>query len=485
MSSFVPIAIVGRACVLPGAMSPEELWRAVESGTDLITTVDEDRWGVDRDEVMCDPSGDGRDRTWSDRGGYVRGFDDVFDPDGFAIPADEIAGLDPVVTWTLHTARAALRDAGHDRSDARRFGAVFGNLSFPSAGMAAYAQAVWARDAVDRDIDDLAPTDPRNRFNSGLPALLLERALRLGVGAFALDAACASSLYAIKLACDRLHDGDADLMLAGAVNCADDLFIHTGFTALQALSRTGRSRPFNNQADGLVPAEGCGFLALRRLDDAVRDGDTVHGIIRGVGLSNDGRGKGMLVPSSSGQAVAMAQALGRAGLDATDISLLECHATGTPVGDRIEIESSASVYGDCADLPIGSLKSNTGHLITAAGVAGVIKVIEAMRHEVRPPTLHADDSLDVITDSPFRILHAPEPWDRENTTDGVLRAGVSAFGFGGNNAHLVLEEPGTAATLVARVDSDPDTDAPAASTTPIAIVGLGVTAASAVGRHAF
>ncbi|MEP4652796.1 MAG: beta-ketoacyl synthase N-terminal-like domain-containing protein, partial [Ilumatobacter sp.] len=112
MSSFVPIAIVGRACVLPGAMSPEELWRAVESGTDLITTVDEDRWGVDRDEVMCDPSGDGRDRTWSDRGGYVRGFDDVFDPDGFAIPADEIAGLDPVVTWTLHTARAALRDAG-------------------------------------------------------------------------------------------------------------------------------------------------------------------------------------------------------------------------------------------------------------------------------------------------------------------------------------------------------------------------------------
>ncbi len=481
MTTFAPIAIVGRACVLPGAMSPEELWRAVSSGTDLVTAVDEHRWGVDREAVVCGPDDDSRDRTWSDRGGYVRGFDEVFDPDGFAIPAAEIAGLDPVFTWTLHTAREALRDAGHLDSDAQRFGAVFGNLSFPSAGMAAFTQAVWARDVADAGSAAIDATDARNRHHSGLPALLLERALELGQGAFALDAACASSLYAIGLACDRLHDGVADLMLAGAVNCADDLFIHEGFTALQALSRTGRTQPFHADADGLVPAEGCGFLALRRLDDAVRDGDTIHGIIRGVGLSNDGRGKGMLVPSASGQAVAMAAALGVAGLDATDISLLECHATGTPVGDRIEIESSASVYGDCVDLPIGSLKSNTGHLITAAGVAGVIKVIEAMRHEVRPPTLHADRPLDAIADSPFRILRAAEPWDRSATTDGVLRAGVSAFGFGGNNAHLVLEEPASATALIEQTRTDPDSVDPV----PVAIVSIGVTAASAVGRHAF
>ncbi len=159
--------------------------------------------------------------------------------------------------------------------------------------------------------------DTANRFNSGLPALLLERALGLGGGAMAIDAACASSLYAIKLACDQLHDGSSDLMLAGAVNCADDLCIHLGFAALQALSRSGQSRPFHRDADGLVPAEGCGFVALRRLEDAVRDGDTIHGILRGVGLSNDGRGSGMLVPSRDGQARAISRAFESSGSVAT------------------------------------------------------------------------------------------------------------------------------------------------------------------------
>ncbi len=484
VTRFAPIAIVGRACVLPGAMSPEELWSAVESGSDLVTSVDDDRWGVDRSDVICQASDDSRDRTWSDRGGYVRGFEDVFEPDGFELPASEIDGLDPVFTWTMHTAREALRDAGRAGDDASRFGAVFGNLSFPSAGMAAFAQSVWMRDIAGREQDEAPPHEARNRFNSGLPALMLERALGLGSGAMALDAACASSLYAIELACARLHDGTADLMLAGAVNCADDLFIHQGFTALQALSRTGRSRPFHPDADGLVPAEGCGFVALRRLDDAVRDGDTIHGIIRGVGLSNDGRGRGMLVPAASGQAVAMGQALDAAGLAPTDISLLECHATGTQLGDRTEIESSTEVYGSCVDLPIGSLKSNTGHLITAAGVAGLIKVIEAMRHEVRPPSLHADEQIDALDGSPFRVLTAAEPWDRADAPDGVLRAGVSAFGFGGNNAHLIVEEPATAAALVARRGQIDEPDR-ARHELPIAIVAIGVTAASAVGRRDF
>ncbi len=261
MTAFPPIAIVGRACVLPGALSPNALWERVVAGDDLITQVPHDRWQIDPADVMCDGPAGSDDRTWSDRGGYVRGFDSVFDPSGFGIPADEIVALDPVFQWTFHTAREALRDAGHDRADASRFGAVFGNLSFPSAGMAAFVQAVTLRDlGVDVADSEIDLAGARNRFTSGLPALLLERALGLGVGAFALDAACASSLYAIKLACDRLHDGVADLMLAGAVNCADDLFIHEGFTALHALSRSGRSRPFDRDADGLVPAEGCGFV---------------------------------------------------------------------------------------------------------------------------------------------------------------------------------------------------------------------------------
>ena len=149
----------------------------------------------------------------------------------------------------------------------------------------------------------------------------------------------------------------------------------------------------------------------------------------------------MLVPSSEAQSRAMSAALRIAGLDAADVSMLECHATGTSVGDATEIRSSAAVYGDCEDLPIGSLKSNTGHLITAAGVAGLIKVLEAMRHEVRPPTIHVDEPLADIEASPFRLLTEAEPWDRTTIRDGVLRAGVSAFGFGGNNAHLLVEEP--------------------------------------------
>jgi acyl transferase domain-containing protein len=473
-SRFASIAIVGRACVVPGALSPEALWEAVVSGTDLLSQVPKGRWGMSPEDALCEPDGDSRDRSWSDRGGYVRGFETVFDPTGFAIPADEIVALDPVFQWTLHTARAALSDAGQAASPAGRFGAVFGNLSFPSAGMAAFTQSVTL--GLDNG-SDIAGA--RNRFTSGLPALLLERALGLGVGAVAVDAACASSLYAIKLACDRLHDGTADLMLAGAVNCADDLFIHLGFTALHALSRSGRSRPFHRDADGLVPAEGCAFVALRRLDDAVRDGNVIHAIIRGIGLSNDGRGQGMLVPSEKGQIRAIAQAFDNAGLEPNDISLLECHATGTQVGDATEVRSAASIFAGCTDVPIGSLKSNTGHLITAAGVAGLIKVIEAMRHEVRPPSLHADDPLDALAGTPFRVLRAAESWDRSTTSDGVLRAGVSAFGFGGNNAHLIVEEPASAASLVAR-------SAPAATPlTPLAIVGIGIAAASAVGRHAF
>ena len=484
-TAFEPVAIVGRACLLPGARSPEELWAAIAAGTDLIDSVPADRWGMAPHDVMCEGPNDSVDRTWSDRGGYVRGFDEVFDPHGFDVPPEEILGLDPLFQWTLHTAREALRDAGRADTESSGCGAVLGNLSFPSAGMAAYAQAVSIAAVPGfQDAHGVARPDARNRFSSGLPALLLERALRLDAGAFALDAACASGLYAVKLACDRLHDGTADLMLAGAVNGADDLCIHLGFTALQALSRTGRSRPFHRDADGLVPAEGCAFVVLRRLADAQRDGDPIYGVIRGLGLSNDGRGRGMLVPSSAGQVRSMRQALDGAGLSPNSISLLECHATGTQAGDATEVRSAAEVYGECTGLTIGSLKSNLGHLITAAGVAGLIKVLEAMRHEVRPPTLNVDSPLDVLTGSPFRLLATAEPWDRDRTLDGVLRAGVSAFGFGGNNAHLIVEEPGVAP----EASNDPyrsPADRRHTPVPPVAVVALGVNAARACGRHAF
>jgi acyl transferase domain-containing protein len=458
-TSFPPIAIVGHACVLPGALSPQALWQAVASGRDLLRRAPDGRWGLPLDRALSSPQSADPDRAWSDRGGYVEGFEAVWNPQGFAIDASEFDGLDPLFHWTLHCAREALQQVRGARG---RMGAVFGNLGFPSAGMADYAQRVWMGEP---------PADARNRFMAGGCADLLRRALALEAGSLSIDAACASSLYAIKLACDRLHAGEADLMLAGAVQRADDLFLHVGFSALNALSRSGRSRPFHREADGLVPAEGAAFLALRRLADARRDGQPILAVIRGVGLSNDGRGKGFLAPSEAGQRRALALAYAQAGIDPSAVSLLECHATGTPVGDATELASSAAQFAGCRDLPIGSLKSNLGHLITAAGAAALIKVIEAMRAGQRPPTLHADAPTAALHNTPFRLLDRLEPWPSE----GPRIAGISAFGFGGNNAHLIVSEDDP---------SLPDA-APASRSTRIALVGLGCRLAAAADRAAF
>ena len=412
---------------------------------------------------------------------------EIFDPSGFELQADEILRLDPVFQWVLHTAREALRDSGHN-GQREGVGAVFGNLSFPSAGLSRFAEATWIARGEGLGSDALRALgrdqiDPRNRFNSGLPALLLERALGLGLPCHALDAACASSIYAIKTACDWLEDGRADLVLAGAVNCADDLFIHMGFCALNALSRSGRSRPFHAEADGLVPAEGAGFVALKRLDDAIADGSTIHGVLRGIGLSNDGRSRGALVPSSKGQARAIARAYRSASITPGDVSLVECHATGTQIGDATELASMASAFGESgAPIPIGSLKSNFGHPITVAGVAGLIKVLGAMQAETLPPNLPVDRPIAELDSGRFRLVQEAEPWDRP--AGGVRRAGISAFGFGGNNGHMIVEEylpPG------ARGDGDGVVMITAnhRPRLPLAIVGIGVRASDCTGAKAF
>ncbi|MFL0178503.1 beta-ketoacyl synthase N-terminal-like domain-containing protein [Mycobacterium sp. SMC-15] len=431
---FDPIAIVGQGCVLPGGLNAGELWTTVRDGRDALGSPGPDYWGVSPARVLCAPTDAPElDHTWSDRGGYVRGFDDAFDPRGLLLEADDLAGLDPLYRWGIEAARQALDSAGWRAGEVPgSAGIVLGNLSYPTKKMTDLAENVWRGQQPGVD----AGLDWRNRFMSGLPAHLIAQALGLTGGAAALDAACASSLYAIKLACDRLHDGTADVMFAGGINGASDLLLHVGFTALQALSRTGRSRPFNNGADGLVPAEGAAILVLRRLDDAIAEGDTILGVIRGVGLSNDGRGHGFLVPSQDGQERAMRLAYEMAGLQPRDISLVECHATGTSRGDLTEMMSMARIFAGLTDVPIGSLKSNLGHSITASGAAGAIKVLAAMRAGIRPPTLHADDPLPFIADSPFRLLTDAEPWD----SDGPRRAAVNNFGFGGNNAHLLLEE---------------------------------------------
>jgi acyl transferase domain-containing protein/3-hydroxymyristoyl/3-hydroxydecanoyl-(acyl carrier protein) dehydratase len=434
--SFEPIAIVGRGCVLPDALSPDEFWDNIAEGRLSVSTVPDGHWRLPH-RWMMGTVDEHLDRTWTDVGGYVRGFESVFDPSGFLVDAEQILGLDPLFHWVLYAAQTALRES-RQPSPWQRVGLVLGNLSYPTTLGSRYVEHVLLSSQEPAVRDALLPGNPprpdaRNRFSSGFPAHFAAVALGLGAGAFAVDAACASGLYAIKLACDRLHDGTADLMLAGAVNGADSLFLHSSFSALRAISRTGRSRPFHRQADGLVPAEGAGFVALMRLRDALLADAPIFGVIRAIGLSNDGHGSGLLVPAEEGQERAMRLAYTKAGISPDTVSLVECHATGTLTGDTVEVHAMARAFAGCADLPIGSAKSNVGHLLAAAGIGGLLKVLGAMRAGVRPATLNADEPIDALDGTPLRVLAEPEDWP------GLRRAAVSAFGFGGANAHIVVD----------------------------------------------
>ena len=466
MPNFSPIAIVGRSCIVPGALTPAELWDKVTAGADLLTSPPSGHWRLSEASERRLLSASDGDRIATDRGGYVRGFDRGFDPALFGHAAERLAGLDPLFQWVLWGAGESLLEAGHDcHRPAPRAGLVLGNLGYPSSGMAQFAEAVWVKTELP---------DARNRFPFGLPPRLAAEILQLGLGGFSIDAACSSSLYAIKLACDRLHDREADLMVAGGVNRADDLFLHCGFTALNALSPTGQSRPFHRAADGLVPAEGAAFVALKRLEDAEAVGDRIYGVIRGIGLGNDGRSAGLLAPAQSGQVRAMRAAYAMAELRPADISLIECHATGTQVGDAVELASMKEVFDESHDLVIGSLKSNLGHLITAAGAAGLIKVTEAIRTATLPPTRKVEEPASALLASSLHVIDKAEPWNPA----GPRRAAVSAFGFGGNNAHLIVEEwsgdlvPRNGKAWIGFNEAREHAD----ECQPLAIVGIGVLA---------
>ncbi len=441
--TFSPIAVVGRGCVLPGATSAGKLWENVATNRVALSEAPSDHWSVDSARVMSDPAlGYVDDHSWSRRGGYVEGFDFfAMQRSKYEIDDEQIARLDPLFQWSLFAARQAMSDlADPEQVRGSRSGLVLGNLSYPSRSHNAFAAFEMLRPYMPGALltgqqggDN--PIDPLNRFNSGMPAVVVAKALGIDGGAFALDAACASGLYAIKQACDRLQSGELDFALAGAVNAADPLFIYIGFCALSALSRTGQSRPFHREADGLVPAEGAAFVGLKRLPDAIASGDPIHGVIRGIGVSNDGRSGGFLSPAQSGQVSAIRQAFDGSVLTPEDISYIECHATGTPTGDGIEIASIDEVYGNRSDICLGSLKANIGHSITASGIAGLIKVLGGLEHGKIPGTPGADPVIASIEDSPFRVPLALEDWPT-----GPRAAAVSSFGFGGNNAHLLVEE---------------------------------------------
>lgn len=424
---FPPIAIIGRGCVLPGALSPDALWDLVQKCGRAIGPAPETLWATPKQRILSTRQPRDPDTTWSDQGGYIVGFDDVFDPSAYHLTPDQLAETESLTRWLLHATRDALQpliESGELKRD--RCGAIIGNLFLPTTGAADFAESVWS--------GHVAP-HAAQAFSSGLTIDYVAAAFGLRGASFAIDSACASSLYAIKLACDRLHDGEADQMIAGGVSGADDLFLHVGFAALNALSRSGNSLPFHEAADGLVPSHGCAVIVLERLEDAVTSGHSILGVIRGIGLSNDGRQKTLVAPSIEGQVGAMRAAYDVSGLSPSDIDLVECHATGTLTGDAAELASMAQVFASHRGLTIGSLKSNLGHAMTAAGAAGLMKVLSAIEHEILPPTRVAGALVADLERSRFNLPDKAKKW----ISQGPRRAGVNAFGFGGNNAHLIVE----------------------------------------------
>ncbi|MDB5133382.1 MAG: pfaBC [Mucilaginibacter sp.] len=433
---FEEIAIIGEGCVLPGCFNPAGLWDTVLHSRVNISNAPGNDWRVPMTDVLSrDGDANMAGRAWHDKGGYIKEFDQHFDAGAYQLDTNLVNELDPLFKWSFYAAKQALTDAGYACvGPLETAGLIMGNLSYPTRSFSRlfeeYQLEQFFPGAKVKD-----PVNVLNRFSSGLPAILTAKAVGIQGEAFALDAACASSLYALKLACDRLHDRRADMMLVGGVCAADQMFLHTGFTALNALSPSGQSRPFNQGADGLVPAEGTAFVVVKRLADAIRDENKILAVIKGIGLSNDGRRGGFLAPSTDGQVRSMKKALELAGIKPAEMSYMECHATGTSGGDTIEMASIKTVYGDNPDLALGSLKANIGHSITASGVAGIIKVIGAFKNKVIPAAPNHEPLATAVAASGYTVLPAYKPWLADKKI-----AGISNFGFGGNNAHLILEE---------------------------------------------
>ena len=451
---FQPIAIVGRGCVLPGCHSVDDLWRIIESGEVTTSSASGDDWHVDQQRLTNDEPGVFvPDKMWSTHGGYVRGFLEHFNADQFKLDSKLLDQLDPVFLWSLEAARQAMSEFTTPEN-LDRSGVVLGNLSYPTKAHSRFAEEIWLNEMRGNSNVSHIDVAPENRFMSGLPAMMVAKGLGLGGSTMALDAACASGLYAIKVACDRLQDGRADLMLAGGINAADPLFIHMGFCALNALSASGTSQPFSENADGLVPSEGAAFVALKRLADARADGDHIYGVIRGVGLSNDGRSGGFLSPSTDGQIACIKNAYEMADVEPAEVQFVECHATGTDAGDSAELRSLSAVFPEASNLPLGSLKGNLGHLITASGVAGLLKILLSFENKTIPGTPNSTPNLAAVGTNGFEVPTENRKWKSK----GARLAAISSFGFGGNNAHLLVSEESKTleAVVLQKSDTEPE-----------------------------
>jgi acyl transferase domain-containing protein len=442
--AYKPVAITGIACRLPGADSPAKLWKILTDGTDPIRETPASRWKID-DYYHAAPGTPGK--MYVRRFGFIDGIDQL-DSYLFGISPRDAARMDPQHRLMLEVSWEALEHAGVAPS------ALAGTKTGVFTGISGseYSFRLTASES------SLELMDNRSGIGNSrsLAANRLSYALDLRGPSLVIDTACSSALVAIHLACESLGRGECEIAVAGGVNVLLSPLVTIGFCQSRMLSPDGRSKVFDVAADGYVRSEGCVAIILKRLTDALRAHDRVWGVIRGSAVNHNGRTCGILAPSPQAQAAVIREALRNANASATSIGYIEAHGSGTPIGDLLELQALASVMGppsgpeDCCW--VGSVKANIGHLEAASGIAGVIKVLLCFEHDRIPPQLHLSKVHPQFESVDTRVRVVPDSvaWARSSSS---RLAGVSAFGFGGANAHLVLEEP--PATPLVRTAAEP------------------------------
>ncbi len=471
------VAIIGMSCLYPGAGSLQQFWENIVNKVDAISDAPED-W---HPELFYDPDSGADDRSYTKRGGFLKELAE-FDPLEFGVMPGSVEGSAADSFLSIRTASEALADAGY--ADPRRMdrfrertGVILGFGGYISRGHSTVIQRWVSIDATIQILKQLHPEHTpeelaliRQNLRASMPHLTTDNLpgavpnivsgrianrLNLMGPTFNVDGACASAFLALDIACRELLTGRCDMALAGGVHAANSSPILIIFSQMKGLSRKGQIRPFDSEADGTLLSEGAGFLVLKRREDAERDQDRVYAVIKGMGVSSDGRALGLLAPRPEGEELAIRRAYEMAGIDPVTIELIEGHGTATLVGDATELEVLNRVFGKRAgELPrcaLGSVKSMIGHSIPASGMASIIKTALSLYHKVLPPTLHCEKphpKLEADTSNLY-INTETRPWIHAHR-DRPRRAGANAFGFGGVNSHAVLEEylPEPPATLL-------------------------------------